>query len=252
MALSKKIPLYVQIETVLKSQIRMGRLREGDRLPSEKELSREYGVSPLTVRQALGALVAEGYLDRKPGRGTIIKNDFQERVVLRLSGDMDELLALGKETETRVLNCEVIKGHDKAARFLKLGPAVLIGFVEKVRYWKNLPFMVVEEFAPKSLVGSLPGRNKSAESFYFILTQRKGYILKEASQTIESSTADQRIASLLQIEMGSPLIYMERTFYEESGLPVLFQITFTRADHFKFQVHFEQVQKDREKKWAAY
>jgi GntR family transcriptional regulator len=112
--------------------------------------------------------------------------------------------------------------------------------------------MVVEEFAPKSLVGSLPGRNKSAESFYFILTQRKGYILKEASQTIESSTADQRIASLLQIEMGSPLIYMERTFYEESGLPVLFQITFTRADHFKFQVHFEQVQKDREKKWAAY
>ncbi|RPJ08929.1 MAG: GntR family transcriptional regulator [Deltaproteobacteria bacterium] len=252
MILRRKIPLYVQIETVLKSQIRMGKIKEGDRLPPEQEISKQFGVSTLTVRQALAALVTEGYLDRKPGRGTIVRKDFGERVVLKLSGDIDELLSIGKETETEVLDVKVVEGHGKAIQALQLDSTTLFCFVEKLRYWKGVPFMVVEEFVPKSLIGNLPDRKRVIESLYFILSQRKGYFFKEAAQTIESSIADQRIAELLQIEMGSPLFYMERTFYEKTGQPILFQITFTRADHFKFSVRLEHSQGEKEKRWTAY
>jgi GntR family transcriptional regulator len=252
MKLRKRVPLYIQIETLLKSKILTGALNEGDRLPSEMELSKQFGVSPLTVRQALSSLVAEGYLDRKPGRGTIIKRESEEKIVLRLSGKMDDLLSLGMKTETRVLKSGVIQGPDKAISSLRLNQGDPIFFVEKIRYWKGIPFMVVEEYVPEFLLETLPKNKNLLKSLFFILTQRKGIVLKEATQTIESSIADQRIASLLQIEMGLPLFYIERIFYNENGPPVFFQITHAHAEHFKFSVHLEYLQKEKEKKWAIY
>jgi GntR family transcriptional regulator len=252
MALRKKLPLYLQIEAILKSKILTGELKEGDRLPPENELSNQFGVSPLTVRQALSSLVGEGLLDRKPGIGTLIKKNPDEKITLKLSGRMDELLSIGKETETTVLRSEVIQRLDKPTRNLRLNQGDPVFFVEKLRYWKGTPFMVVEEYVPQSFIGALSKNKKSIRSLYFILTQKKGFVLKEATQTIESSTADQRIASLLQVEMGSPLFYMERIFYSETGLPILLQLTHVRAEHFKFSVHLGREQKEKETKWVLY
>lgn len=252
MALRKKLPLYLQIEAILKSKILTGELKEGDRLPPENELSNQFGVSPLTVRQALSSLVGEGLLDRKPGIGTMIKKNPDEKIILKLSGRMDELLSIGKETETTVLRSEVIQGLDKPTRNLRLNQGDPVFFIEKLRYWKGTPFMVVEEYVPKLFIGALSKNKKSIKSLYFILTQKKGFVLKEATQTIESSTADQRIASLLQVEMGSPLFYMERIFYNETGLPILLQLTYARAEHFKFSVHLGRELKEKEIKWVVY
>gem|GEM_PF-535593 len=252
MAPRKKLPLYLQIESILKSKILTRELKEGDRLPPENELSKQFGVSPLTVRQALSLLVGEGLLDRKPGIGTIVKKNPEEKITISLSGKIDELLSLGWETETRCLRSEIIQGFNKPVHYLKLTRTDAICFVEKVRYWRKIPIMVVEEYAPHSLIGPFPKTRKSKISLYSMLVQKKGVVLKEVAQTIESSTADQRIASLLQIEMGSPLFYIERTFFTESGLPILFQINFTRAEHFRFSVHLGWESKGREKGWVVY
>lgn len=252
MAQWKKLPLYFQIESILKSKILTGELKQGDRLPPENELSKQFGVSPLTIRQALSFLVGEGLLDRKPGIGTIVKKSPEEKITVSLSGKIDELLSLGLETETRYLRSEVIQGLNKPVRSLKLTPTDPICFVEKVRYWKAIPIMVVEEYAPHSMIGDFFKTKKSKISLYSTLVQKKWVVLKEVVQTIESSTADQRIASLLQIEMGSPLFYIERTFFEKSGLPILFQINFTRAEHFRFSVYLSWESKERERGWVLY
>jgi len=252
MGLRKKLPLYIQIETIIKSKILTGELKEGDRLPPENELSNQFGVSPLTLRQALSSLVGEGLLVRKPGIGTVVKKNFDDKIILKLSGKIDELLSLSKETETTVLRSEIIQGLDKPTKNLRLNQGDPVFFVEKVRYWKGVPCMVVEEYVPQSLIGALSKNIKSIKSLYFILTQKKGLVLNEATQTIESSTADQRIASLLQVEMGSPLFYMERYFYNEIGLPILYQITYARAEHFKFSVHLGRELKEKEIKWVVY
>ncbi len=248
----KKLPLYLQIEGILKSKILTGDLKDGDRLPPENELSKQFGVSPQTVRQALSFLVGEGLIDRRPGIGTTVKKSSDEKITLSLSGKMDDLLSVGLETETRVLRFEVIRGFDKAIRSLKLNLTDPICFIEKVRYRKTIPMMVVDEYAPQSLIGGYLENKKSMGSLYCILAQKRGVALKEAVQTIESSTADQRIASLLQIEMGSPLFHMERTFFDESGLAILFQIVLARAEHFRFSVHLSWEKNEKDKKWGVY
>lgn len=252
MRLRKKVPLYIQIENLIKSKIHMGELKEGSRLSPENELSKQFGVSPLTVRQALSSLVQEGYLDRKAGKGTIVRKSPAGKMVVSLSGEIDDLLSLGMKTEIEVLRYEVIKGRDKPTQSLQLKQTDLIYFVEKLRFWGKKPIMIIEEYVHQSLIGNLSNTKKLAKSLYFTLTQKRGITLKEATQTIESTTADQRIASLLQIEMGSPLFYMERTFFQENGLPILFQVTFARAEHFKFSVHLGREQKEKEIKWVLY
>jgi DNA-binding GntR family transcriptional regulator len=70
----KDIPLYRQLDVILRDQIAGGQLLPGDRLPSEAELCVRYGVSRATVRQALEALDREGWIERTPGRGTFLRN----------------------------------------------------------------------------------------------------------------------------------------------------------------------------------
>jgi GntR family transcriptional regulator len=248
----KKLSLYLQIEAILKSKILTGELKEGDRLAPENELSKQFGVSTLTVRQALSSLVEEGLLTRKPGIGTTVRESPAEKITLNLSGEINELLSLGLETETKEIRSEVIQSSDNSIRNLKFDLKGNLCFVEKVRYWRTIPMMVIKEYAPQSLIGEFFLNKSTRVSLYSILTQKRGIILKEATQSIEASTADQRIAPLLKIEMGSPLFYMERTFFAESAVPVLFQITFTRAEHFKIMVHLGIEQKEKKVKWVVY
>jgi DNA-binding GntR family transcriptional regulator len=69
---NKRIPLYYQLENLLREKIVSGELEPGDKLPTELELIEQYGVSRITVRQALQALADEGLIERKQGRGTVV------------------------------------------------------------------------------------------------------------------------------------------------------------------------------------
>ena len=69
---SSFVPLYYQLQEILKEQIESGQWRPGDRLPSEPELARRYGVSRVVVRQALAILEDDRQLNRIQGRGTFV------------------------------------------------------------------------------------------------------------------------------------------------------------------------------------
>ena len=70
--LDSPVPLYFQLKQILVEKIRRGELRPGDRIMTEAELCREYGISRTPVRQALTEMVREGYLTRTAGRGTFV------------------------------------------------------------------------------------------------------------------------------------------------------------------------------------
>ena len=65
-------PLYQQLKKAIMIEIKSGKLKPGDEFPSEKEIMADTGLSRVTVRQALNAIAAEGYLDRKRGKGTFV------------------------------------------------------------------------------------------------------------------------------------------------------------------------------------
>ncbi len=99
--------MYFQIQSQLLKMIQSGDLKAGDSLPSEEELSRIYGVSRMTSRQALQVLKSRGFVTRHKGQGSFVSQPRVEKDITHLSGFTSEMRALGIVTTSRVLQADV-------------------------------------------------------------------------------------------------------------------------------------------------
>jgi GntR family transcriptional regulator len=207
-------PAHAQIELALETAIERGRLSPGDRLPAERRLAERYGVSRMTLRQALGALEQRGRLVRNKGRygGT-----FVAEAKLELAGTSalsDQLRGLGLAAGARVLAASERKaGPDEA----ELGTRVYS--IERVRLANGEPVALergaysVEAF-PGMLDGPLDG------SLYELIRGRYDDVPVRAHERLEPALAQPEEAAALEIEPGAPVMLVERTAYSATGRPV--------------------------------
>src|SRR5262245_37445381 len=116
---SKRIPLYYQLENLLREKILSGVFAPGDRIPTESDLIRQYGVSRITVRQALSALAGEGLIERRQGRGTFVTERKTKRRVfegqIHLTGSLDEIIVMGLEAPVKVVEMNRVKADSHEA-----------------------------------------------------------------------------------------------------------------------------------------
>jgi GntR family transcriptional regulator len=207
-------PAHAQIELALEAAIERGRLSPGARLPAERQLAERYGVSRMTLRQALGALEQRGRLVRHKGRygGT-----FVAEAKLELAGTSalsDQLRGLGLAAGARVLAaCERDAEPDEA----ELGKRVYS--IERVRLANGEPVALergaysVEAF-PGMLDGPLEG------SLYDLIRARYDDVPVRAHERLEPALARPHEAAALGIEPGAPVMLVERTAYSATGRPV--------------------------------
>ena len=118
------IPLYLQLEQVIKSKILIGEYMPGDQIPTEKDLCSTYEISSVTARQAILNLVNEGLLIRKQGKGTFVTEVLRERQnikTLHLMGDINDIIPeglIGKKVD--VLDIIRIKPPKKVAKIFDM------------------------------------------------------------------------------------------------------------------------------------
>ena len=105
---SLEVPLYYQLAGVLQVQVRKGRYAAGDRIPTEAELVGEYGVSRITVRQALASLEQEGLVRREVGRGTFVNEHRPFVGELKVEGSLDDLISVGLYTSVKLLSSRTV------------------------------------------------------------------------------------------------------------------------------------------------
>lgn len=207
-------PAHAQIEAALEAAIEGGRLAPGDRLPAERLLAQRYGVSRMTLRQALGALEARGRLVRSKGRygGTFVTEP-----KLELAGTFalsDQLRGLGLAAGALVLSAvERAAGADEA----ELGTRVYA--IERVRLADGEPVALergaysVDAF-PGLIDGPLEG------SLYELIRTRYDDVPRRARERLEPGLATEAEASALEIEPGAPVMLVERTAYSAAGRPL--------------------------------
>ena len=207
-------PAHTQIELALETAIERGRLSPGDRLPAERELAERYGVSRMTLRQALGALERRGRLVRSKGRygGTFVAEPKLE--LAGTSALSDQLRGLGLAAGARVLSaCERDAAPDEA----ELGRRVYA--IERVRLANGEPVALergaysVDAF-PGMLDGALEG------SLYDLIRARYDAVPVRAHERLEPALAQPEEAAPLGIEPGAPVMLVERTAYSATGRPV--------------------------------
>jgi GntR family transcriptional regulator len=237
---SSRIPLYYQLENLLREKINSGGFAPGDRLPTESELILQYGVSRITVRQALQALADDGLIERRQGRGTFVaerrtrKRKFAG--VTHLTGSLDELIEMGRETPVQLLEMNRVEADAHEAELLGLKPGEPVYRLKRLRARDDQPYSLILNYLPAEIGARLTREELSRGVLLQLLETKFGLHLTEARQQITAELADPYVAQLLKVRVGSPLLSIERTVYDKDGRPVEYVHTLYRSDLYSYSV----------------
>ena len=236
--LSNPIPKYLQISAWLKELIQTGRYKEGERLPSEIELSRLCEVNRNTLRQAISELTAEGLLRKEKGKGTFIslsKPVALKHKLERISSFRDDLNEIGIEENTILLKKGIEDAPDHVAKALILGAKSKVIAVCRLRMGDDIPLIYEESYLPGEMFNGILGMDLTG-SMYKILSERFNIILARSDQTIRAANLNVQIAKLFDLPKNSAGLYMESVTYNENNIPVEVLCSYYRGDKYVFEV----------------
>mgnify|MGYP002336195610 CR=1 FL=1 len=232
-------PLYVQLKDALVSEIGAGDLKPGDRVGSESELERQHGVSRITVRQALKALVQEGALYRVPGKGTFVRKRSRhvERVT-RLTGFGENVSALGLEPGYRTLRAEPLRVSKEIADRLRAQSGKAFA-IERVLLADGEPIAVQRSYVPLWIVKAAPPNAFSIAALdrgsLYRAIALAGAHMARADEVVEPGLATREEAELLETHEGALVLRVARTVVDADGVPLEYVLMIYRADAYTYR-----------------
>lgn len=243
MSRSKKIldknnpkPLYYQLKEIIKEDIYSGKLLPGEAILSERELIAYYNVSRTPIRQAINELVMEGFLVRKHGKGTFVKERKLKQWFLEsLTSFDDEMSKKGLNHSTKVLEQSLING-DAEIRAKFSGKYTKFYYIKRLRYIREKPYVLVSTFIPYELAPGLGEVDLEQYSLYGTLEQRFNLDISYALRDIESIVMDKNQAILLNSKKHDPAHLITTTTYQKDNSPFEYSIGCYRGDLNKFSV----------------
>jgi GntR family transcriptional regulator len=243
----RSVPLYYQLANLLTEKIVSHELLTGDRLPTEVELVQQYGISRITVRQALRLLEEEGLIRREVGRGTFVTDYRPFTGSLKVEGSLEDIISLG-QNPVKVLSIQTVKaGPDDAE---KMGIAVGAPFVRaiRIRLHHDQPYShIVNDLPPE--IGKRFSKNDWKGGVLRTIEEKLKIPLRDAEQTVRASLADGTLARLLETKIGAPLLAVERVVRTDGRRVVERVRIHYRSDIYAMKVHLSRGDHP-EQRWA--
>lgn len=232
--------LYARIREDLREQILSGRWRPNDPVPSERALMAQYGVSRITVRQALGDLQKESLIFKLAGKGAFVARAGQFQELGRLEGFAEAMEARGHETFNRVLAFEHQAASELVASRLGLCPGDPVTHVRRVRWLDRAPVSLDITWVPRTLGDRLARVDLGARDIFAVLENDCATPLGHADLVIDAGVADQTIARVLGVAPGAPVLRIERLTHDADGLPVDYEHLYCRAETFQYRLRLHR------------
>ena len=231
---SSSIPLYQQLEDVIRLDIERGAYTAGEMLPSEGDIGSKYDLSRSVVRQALQHLAQAGIIRTERGRGSFVAEPkLSERFVQRTTGFYDDLTRMGLRIDTEVLVQEIGPVPPDARDFLGLEQAVRI---DRLRSVEGRVLAYVRTFLSPERCPGLERFDLSDRSLYAHLREVYGLTVHDGSRTVEAVAAEGEIARHLEVEPGTPLLLLWSASRTGDGQPLEWFAAWHRADRTRFEV----------------
>ena len=230
---SSPIPIYYQIEEILRNQIEGEELTEQDLIPSERVLSEKYEVSRMTIRQAITNLVNEGLLTREKGKGTFVAAKKMEQPLLKLTGFSEDMKSRDLEPATDIKNFAEVEMTPSESKYLKTKTGAKGYRVSRLRLANQIPMAYEVSTLPKEIFPLLT-RDLVSQSFYDYAEKQLLLEIEGAKQTIEPSLANKEESELLQIKKGDPVLILKRVSHLKDGRAFEYVKSVYRGDRYKF------------------
>lgn len=212
-------PAYAQLAGILRRQIALGTFRPGDQLPSEAQLCRRYGVSPMTVRRTINLLSDEGVVNTAQGRGTFVKPLELGTAVFDLHG-LRELFSADADATVKLLDVRIVSTDQRTARKLNLEPGEHAVYIRRLLTRQEEPIFYHRAYLVYDPARPIVEAEMDVTSLRGLFAEDDNTMLKWGELTIEATLMNEEEGHVLQTPLPAAAFYLEHLFYDFADQPI--------------------------------
>ncbi|HEX5847849.1 MAG TPA: GntR family transcriptional regulator [Rubrobacter sp.] len=231
------VPAYRRVGEEISARIKSGELAPGSRIPSERELAAEKGISRMTARAAVGLLTRRGLVERRERSGVFVARPKIEQSLDTVAGLSDQLGARGVVPGAEVLEARTVpvgeSGDTEVGSRLGLSDEDAVHLVMRVRTGDGEPLVLEETYLPEGLWPGLLDHDLSG-SLYALARKIYGFSVADARQELEPMPLDPEAAAMLGVCADLPALRVTRTAWDTEGRAIEFARDLHRGDRITF------------------
>ena len=234
-----KSPLYYQLAEIIINDIKEKNLQENDRILTEREYCEKYNLSRSTVRQAIAYLEKKGYIYKVQGCGTFVSSRVMKQKLLKFYSFTEEAKKQGKTPSSKILSFKEKKADEKICKELNINRDDKVYELQRLRLADDEVVMYEKTYLLEKKMQGLSKNILLEKPLYEILQNRYNINFTKATERFSVLLADKKIAEILTIPEGSPIIRLQRWTY--AGMEIIeYTVSLVRGDRFEFEVELEE------------
>ena len=226
-------PAYLQLANILRRQISDGAFRPGDLLPSEAQLVRSYGISPMTVRRSINLLSDEGVVNTEQGRGTFVKPLELSAAIFDLQ-ELTDLVSQGTAGDIKLLDVRIVSADERTARKLETSPGAPTIYIRRLFLQENQPVFYHRAYLVYDPSRPIVEAEMDVTSLKGLFTHSDNTLLKRGQLKIEASLLNSEEAELLACALPAAAFNLEHLFFDFNDRPVSWGWFIFRSDRLHF------------------
>ena len=226
-------PAYAQLANILRKQIAEGTYRPGDQLPSEAQLCRRYGISPMTVRRSINLLADQGVVDAQQGRGTFVKPLELGTASFDLQ-ELQDLFSSGTDANIKLLDTRVVSADARTARRLNIAIGDPTIYIRRLFSKESKPVFYHRAYLVYDPTRPIVEAELDVTSLQGLFASADNTILKRGELTIETTLLNEEESTILEIPMPAAAFYLAHVFYDFNDCPISWGWFIFRGDQLRF------------------
>lgn len=231
------IPLYQQIRDYLVQKINDSVYPSGSRLPSERDLASYFGVSRVTVRQALNSLIQEGLIYSQTGKGHYVHKTKIDQELGVLTSFTEEMHQRGVVPSSKVIRAEIQLAMLDIIDSLQIQQGTEIVYIQRIRLADDEPIALETAYLPHAVCPGIIERfDFSEESLYKVLREEYACPLIWAKQRMQARLPTSAEVELLGINRQTPVLSITRITYSHQDKPVELVRSIYRGDQYELGI----------------
>ncbi len=226
-------PLYIQVAQLLRDAINLGQFKPGEKLPSENELVRKYGISRITATAALDELVKARMAYRERGRGTFAAKPFISNFSF-FSSFTEDMQERGLKPSSRQIFSRIETPDPVTMDKLKIPPDDEYHCLTRVRLANDEAVVLQHAYLPTSLFPNIAAQDFEKYYLYEVFRKVYGYKPTWAEAIVESGGATAEEAGYLEVKTGFPVLIIWHLTLDDRHIPLEYVRSVYRSDRFSF------------------
>lgn len=245
MKLKDNRPRHEQISDWIRRQIESGAYSVDEKLPSENELARKFGVSRVTVRRALQTLENEQRIYRCQGLGSFVADERSHQSFAQLNDFVEDMRRAGMQASSRVIGFKQVNASDKIASILNVETETPVIQLERLRLGDGQPIAFDITWLPMFYGQLIEDVDLEQETIYNVLETRYNIPVEKGCYRIEAANADAKIAGHLDVPQRQALLLIDRLSLTTGEKPIYYQKRYYRTDRIVYELKVQREKSTR-------